>query len=183
MAVDEPEIQFTDGERAALAELRGSLKRVAEWPPESPLSFVLMLAPRTRGKLGELLLAAIAENAGIEISSAESVAYDVRLGDCRIEVKLSTEDPPRFQQVRDPREPTGTKYDFLACISGRPHGLVYWLIPANELGALMDAGDITVQHAMSDTKWFLPSRAGGDVFQPFRYDYDGFVEALKAACA
>lgn len=175
-------MQFTEGERRALASLEGSLNQVAEWPPDSPLRFVLMLAPRTRGQLGEKLLAEIAGRAGLATDAAESVAYDLRVGGQRIEVKFSTEDPPRFQQVRDPREPTGTKYDQLACISGRPHGLVYWLIPAIAVGELMDAGHITIQHAMSDTKWFLPSRAGTDAFAPFRHDYDGLVTALQSAC-
>jgi len=173
-----PEYEFSPGEVSALADLRGSLKQVAEWPPDSPLSFVLMLAPRTRGKLGEMLLAQIAADAGLMVGKTESVAYDVRLGDARCEVKFSTEDPPRFQQVRDPRAPDATKYDFLVCISGRPHGLVYWLIPAKVLGGLMDDGHVTVQHAMSDTKWFQPSRIESDVFAAFRSVYEDFVEAL-----
>jgi hypothetical protein len=172
------EFEFSPDEVRALAELRASLRQVAEWPPDSPLSFVLMLAPRTRGKLGELLLARIAADAGLATARPESVAYDVRIGDARCEVKFSTEDPPRFQQVRDPREAGATKYDYLVCISGRPHGLVYWLIPAEALGGLMDEGYITVQHAMSDTKWFLPSRTDSDVFAGFRYVYEDFVTAL-----
>lgn len=173
------EFEFAPGEVEALAELRATLKQVAEWPPESPLSFVLMLAPRTRGKLGEMLLRQIAINAGLVPGKAESVAYDVRLGSLRCEVKFSTEDPPRFQQVRDPRLDDGsTKYDYLVCVSGRPHGLVYWLIPAPALGQLMDEGHVTVQHSMSDTKWFLPSRTESDVFSAFRYLYEDFVDAL-----
>lgn len=173
--------EFSPHETEALAELRGKLKQVAEWPPDSPLSFVLMLAPPTRGKLGENLFAEIARKAGLSVSKAESVAYDLRIGGVRYEVKFSTEDPPRFQQVRDPREPNdpnATKYDYLVCISGRPHGLVYWLIPADALGGLMDDGYITVQHAMSDTKWFLPSRVASDSFAEFRYVYEDFVQAI-----
>lgn len=172
------ELEFSQGERRALEELRGTLRQVAEWPPESPLSFVLMLAPRTRGKLGEMLLRQLAEDAGLATARAESVAYDVGVGKARCEVKFSTEDPPRFQQVRDPREADGSKYDYLVCISGRPHGLVYWLIPAASLGTLMDQGHITVQHAMSDTKWFLPSRTATDAYSQFRYVYEDFVRAL-----
>ena len=175
----DPEFDFSAGEVRALSQLRSTLKQVAEWPPESPLSFVLMLASRTRGKLGEMLLRHIAEEAGMRAANAESVAYDVRIGGARCEVKFSTEDPPRFQQVRDPRlEDGATKYDYLVCISGRPHGLVYWLIPASGLGDLMDAGYVTVQHAMSDTKWFLPSRTQSDAFAGFRFTYEDFVRAL-----
>jgi hypothetical protein len=177
---DHSPYDFSDGEIRALRDLRASLKQVAEWPPDSPLSFVLMLAPRTRGKLGEMLLAQIARDGGVTIGKAESVAYDVRLGQARCEVKFSTEDPPRFQQVRDPRDDGARKYDFLVCISGRPHGLVYWLIPADALGGLMDAGHVTVQHAMSTTKWFLPSRTHSDAFASFRFVYEDFVQALAA---
>ncbi|MGI9089667.1 MAG: hypothetical protein ACR2GG_01040 [Gemmatimonadaceae bacterium] len=174
------ESDFSPGEVKALSELRGSLKQVAEWPPDSPLSFVLLLAPRTRGKLGEMLLRHIAEEAGLRAVKAESVAYDVQIGAARCEVKFSTEDPPRFQQVRDPRLESGTtKYDYLVGISGRPHGLVYWLIPASALGGLMDDGHIIIQHAMSDTKWFHPSRIDSDVFASFRFVYEDFVQALS----
>ena len=178
---DPMEYEFSEAEVSALADLRASLKQVAEWPPDSPLSFVPMLAPRTRGKLGELLLARIATDAGMTIGKAESVAYDVRIGPARCEVKFSTEDPPRFQQVRNPRQDGGTKYDYLVCISGRPHGLVYWLIPAEALGGLMDDGHITIQHAMSDTKWFRPSRTASDAFSSFRYFYEDLVPALVGA--
>jgi len=176
------DFDFSPGEIAALTDLRATLKQVAEWPPESPLSFVLMLAPRTRGKLGEMLLRQFASTAGLAIGKAESVAYDVRIDWLRCEVKFSTEDPPRFQQVRDPRAADGsTKYDYLVCISGRPHGLVYWLIPAGALGQLMTDGHIIVQHAMSNTKWFLPSRTASDVYSGFRCNDEELVEALLDA--
>jgi hypothetical protein len=178
---DEPDIEFAAGERDALLELRQSLRQVAEWPPESPVSFVLMLAPRTRGKLGELLLARYAAQAGLNVERPDSVAYDVGVGDARCEVKFSTEDPPRFQQVRDPRLADGAlKYDYIVCLSARPHGMVYWLIPATALGKLMDDGHVTVQHAMSNTKWFLPSRTASDVYSGFRHDYETLLIALQA---
>ena len=176
------DLEFSPEEIKVLLELRGTLKQVAEWPPESPLSFVLMLAPRTRGKLGEMLFAQIAQDTGLRVAKAISVAYDVGIEQKRYEVKFSTEDPPRFQQVRDPRPGDGsTKYDYLVCISGRPHGLVYWLIPADDLGVLMDEKLITVQHAMSDTKWFLPSRTESDTFAGFRYVYEDFIQALATS--
>ncbi|MBA3422297.1 MAG: hypothetical protein H0U12_10500 [Thermoleophilaceae bacterium] len=177
---DAGDAEFADGEVEALGDLRGTLRQIAEWPPDNPLSFVLMLAPRTRGKLGELLLDRYAVQAGLPTERAESVAYDRQVGRARCEVKFSTEDPPRFQQVRDPRLPNGTlKYDYLVCISARPHGLIYWLVPAQSLGELMDAGCVTVQHAMSDTKWFLPSRIESDPFSGMRHGYEDFLEALQ----
>jgi hypothetical protein len=44
----------------------------------------------------------------------------------------------------------------------------------------MDEEAITVQHAMSNTKWFLPSRTDSDAFSAFRFTYEDFVEALGA---
>lgn len=174
-------LEFADDETAVLNELRASLKQVAEWPPDSPLSFVLMLASRTRGKLGEMLVDGIAQRAGLSTGKASSVDYDRQIGSSRCEIKFSTEDPPRFQQVRDPRlSADEQKYDHLICVSGRPHGLVYWLIPAPAVGTLMEEGQITIQHAMSDTKWFLPSRTTSDAFSAFRACYEDFVAVLGA---
>ena len=67
---DETEFDFEPDELRAAEALKGTLNKVAEWPPDSPLSFVLSLASRTRGKLGEMLLAQIAEVAGIETGKA-----------------------------------------------------------------------------------------------------------------
>ncbi|MFI5009119.1 MAG: hypothetical protein ACHQDY_02465 [Solirubrobacterales bacterium] len=145
------------------------------------MSFVLTLAPRTRGKLGEMLVDSIAQRTGLSTSRASSRAYDRQIGSSRCEIKFSTEDPPRFQQVRDPRLGVDErKYDHLICVSGRPHGLAYWLIPGQAVGSLMDAGEIVIQHAMSDTKWFRPSRTSSDAFSDFRFDYEGFVQAITA---
>ena len=172
---------FDDVEVRVLANLRSSLPAISAWPLDNPLSFVLMLAPRTKGKLGELLLEHIAIAAGCSVGAAESVAYDKKVAGDRYEVKFSTEDPPRFQQVRDPRLEDDTyKYDFLLGISGRPDGLCYWLIPASELGQLMDTGHVTVQHAMSDTKWFLPSRTADDAFSEWRIAFPELTAALQA---
>lgn len=178
------EFEFSSSEVEALDEFRTTLKKVAEWPPDSPLSFVLGLAPHTKGRMAEMLLARIAQEAGLTTAKAESREYDVGVASLRCEVKFSTEDPPRFQQVRDPRRPNGSmKYDYLVGISGRPHGLLYWLIPADALGTLMDQGHVTIQHAMSDTKWFFPSLDEGDVFSAYRYLYKDFSLALEEAAS
>lgn len=83
--------------------------------------------------------------------------------------------------MRDPRLDDGSlKYDYLLCISGRPHGLAYWLFPAAVVGELMDDRLIVVQHAMSDTKWFFPSRSETDSFAAYRHAYEDLIEALGA---
>lgn len=58
--------------------------------------------------------------------------------------------------------------------------MVYWVFPADDLGALMDEGAIIVQHAMSDTKWFFPSRRDDDAFRDWRLDYSRFKNWLQS---
>lgn len=176
---------FDPEEARYLQHLKDKLRRVEEWPLDSPLAFVIHLASRTKGKLGELFLDEIATGLAIETQPSGSpdfdrvvVAPDGRM--IRIETKFSTEDPPRFQQVRDPRLGEGRlKYDYLVCLSGRPEGMVYWVFSADELGALMDQREIKVQHQMSDAKWFFPSRTETDAFSPYRRDYAGFKAWLS----
>jgi hypothetical protein len=81
--IEDFDIEFAPDEVAALDELRSTLKQVAEWPPESPLSFVLMLAPRTRGKLGEMLVDSIAQRAGLSTGKASPAADDRQIGASR----------------------------------------------------------------------------------------------------
>lgn len=177
---------FDANEIRVLGELENQLRRVEVWPVDSPLGFVIHLAPRTRGKLGEMLLDGLASVAGRTTAPGGTADFDRKIiaeggGAIRVESKFSTEDPPRFQQVRDPRLLDGTfKYDFLFCISGRPEGLVYWVMSAADVATAMDAGQMIVQHAMSDTKWFFPSRtAQDDYFAPFRCDFDAVADWLR----
>ncbi|MFN8186921.1 MAG: hypothetical protein U0R69_07575 [Gaiellales bacterium] len=169
-----------------LQSLEQKLRRVEEWPLDSPLAFVIHLASRTKGKLGELFLDEIATGLAIETQPSGSADFDRTIVGpdgrrIRVETKFSTEDPPRFQQVRDPRLAEGRlKYDQLVCLSGRPEGMVYWVFSAEELGALMDEEAIRIQHAMSETKWFFPSRTAIDAFTPYRRDYAGFKAWLAS---
>ena len=167
---------FDPEEAAYLGELEVELRRVEEWPVDSPLGFVIHLAPHTRGKLGEHLVAKIATKLGVVNSPSGSADYDLAVtrpsGPTKVEVKFSTEDPPRFQQVRDPRRQEVMKYDAVVCLSGRPEGLVYWVIDAPNVASLIDSGAITIQHQDSNTHWFYPSRnAAADPFSGYRRDF------------
>jgi hypothetical protein len=161
-------VPFDPEEASYLGELEQQLRRVEAWPIDSPLGFVIHLAPRTRGVLGEHLLRMVATKQGVPNAPSRSVDFDVLVsrpsGAAKVEVKFSTEDPPRFQQVRDPRRNGTMKYDALVCISGRPDGLVYWVIEAADVASLLDSGQITVQHQDSHTHWFMPSRLANDSF-------------------
>ena len=137
-------VAFHPEEARYLQSLEQKLRRVEEWPLDSPLAFVIHLASRTKGRLGELFLDEIATGLAIETQPSGSPDFDRTIvrpdgRRIRVETKFSTEDPPRFQQVRDPRLGEGRlKYDQLVCLSGRPEGMVYWVFSAEELGVLMD---------------------------------------------
>ncbi|MHB1534855.1 MAG: hypothetical protein ACYC1D_09655 [Acidimicrobiales bacterium] len=169
------EVPFDPEEAAYLGELELELRRVEEWPVDSPLGFVIHLAPRTRGKLGEHLVAKIATKLGVVNTPSASADFDLaitrRSGLTKAEVKFSTEDPPRFQQVRDPRRQGAMKYDALVCLSGRPEGLLYWVLEAHAVASLIDSGAIYIQHQDSNTHWFYPSRLAQDGFAAYRRDF------------
>ena len=176
---------FDPREVRVLSELERQLRRVEEWPIDSPLAFVVHLAPRTRGKLGEMLLDGLAVAAGRTTAPGGTPDFDRKVisdrQDVRVESKFSTEDPPRFQQIRDPRLADGTlMYDFLFCISGRPEGLVYWVLSAADVATAMDAGQMINQHRDSTTKWFFPSRtAYDDYFATYRCAVDAVADWLR----
>jgi hypothetical protein len=182
-------VPFDPEEARYLHDLEERLRRVEEWPLDSPLAFVIHLASRTKGRLGELFLDEIADGIGLRTRASGSADFDRFVvcpdgGTLRIETKFSTEDPPRFQQVRNPILGGGRlKYDHLVCLSGRPEGMTYWVFEAKELSELMESGSIKVQHAMSDTRWFFPRRRGEDEFSAYRLDYAGFKEWLRSLCA
>lgn len=102
-------MSFQPEEALVLGDLERDLRRVVEWPLDSPLAFVIHLAPRTRGKVGELLISRLAVSLGLQCAASGSADFDLLIGRpsgrVRTEIKFSTEDPPRFQQVRNPRRP------------------------------------------------------------------------------
>jgi hypothetical protein len=176
-------VPFDPEEANYLRELEMELRRVEEWPVDSPLGFVIHLAPRTRGKLGEHLVGKIAAKLGVPSTPSGSPDFDRLIsrksGTTRVEVKFSTEDPPRFQQVRDPRRQGTMKYDVLLCVSGRPEGLTYWILDARDVGTLIDSGAIIIQHQDSNTHWFYPSRTAQDAYAAFRMNFQQLKKWLE----
>lgn len=174
---------YSDIEIQALRKLESELRRVEEWPSDSPLAFVVHLAPRTRGTLGEKLVSAVAAMAGVKTTPSGSAEFDRyvsrRAGDDRVEVKFSTEDPPRFQQIRDPRRDGFHKYDYLLCVSGRPDSILYWIISAADVARMVDEGIIYQQHQDSTTNWCFPSRTEADDLASYRGDASMLVRWLR----
>ena len=142
----------------------------AEWQT-SPLRDLVTAAPSTKGRFAREVIGRLAAAAGVSFASvAGSAGSRRRVGATVCEIKLSTEDPPRFQQVRPP----GDAYDCLIGIGAHPHDLVYWVIPADDVQSLIDEGAIGYQHA--DTSlWFFPQTVDEDEFSPYRADAAGVV--------
>lgn len=176
-------MRFDPQESRLLKEIERGLRRVAEWPLDSPLAFVVGLASGTKGRLGKLILAAIAKSVGVESKPSRTPFFDLLLlcptGATRTEVKFSTELPPRFQQIRNPRTKEGLKYDALVCLSGRPDGLVYWVLEAGDVEEHITAGRIARQHQDSESYWFFPSRDDNDAFAGHRTDLAGLKTWLR----
>ena len=52
-----------------------------------------------------------------------------------------------------------------------------------EVAEAMDATEMVVQHAMSNTKWFFPSRtAPDDFYASYRRDYESVSAWFGALC-
>ena len=98
----------------------------------------------------------------------------VQVGSAACEIKFSTEDPPRFQQVRLPSD----GYDYLVGIGAHPHDLVYWVIPAEDLQKLIDEGWISYQHAETSL-WFFPQTIDSDSFAPYRMTAEEVVAKFR----
>ena len=73
----------------------------------------------------------------------------------RVELKASSQEPPNFQQIRDPKMTNKSaltnEYDVLLCISVANTGLRWWIIPADDIPQLINDGFITLQHGGQKT--------------------------------
>lgn len=174
-AEEEPEMAFDPLEDEVISGFDASREVGAEWEG-SPLKELVAAAPSTKGRFAREIIARLAAAAGMSFSSVAGAAGSRRrVGTIVCEIKLSTEDPPRFQQVRPPHD----AYDCLIGIGAHPHDLVYWVIPAEDVQTLIDRGAIGYQHA--DTSlWFFPHTVDDDEYSAYRTDAAGVVERFKA---
>lgn len=174
---------FEPQELEIIGTLEQELTPAADWPADSPLSFVRRLPPASRGRFGARVISALAEVAGVPAEPSGSDDFTLRItrpnGPVRVAVKFSTEDPPRFQQVRNPHHADGYKYDWLVCVSGRPTELMYWAIPAAVVDQLIHDEHIRIQHQDSETHWFFPSRTADDPFSGQRLSMEGLLAWIR----
>jgi hypothetical protein len=168
-------VAFHQLETEVIAAFRASRPIGAEWD-DSPLRSLLPTAPATKASFARRIIERLAAEAGVSVNSLPGRAGSRRkIGNSVCEIKFSTEDPARFQQVRPPTE----GYDHLIAIGAHPRDLVYWVIPAADVLKLIDEGHITYQHA-EDSLWFFPEAAGNDPFASYRTDADGVIAAFAS---
>lgn len=142
----------------------------------SELRDLLLTAPTTKASFARKLIERLAKAAGVGVQSVPGrVGSRRRIGRCVCEMKFSTEDPARFQQVRPPSD----GYEYLIGIGAHPKDFVYWLLPHADVQGLIDDGDIYYQHA--DTSlWFRPETVEIDRFSSYRMDAGELIDAFRA---
>lgn len=107
-------------------------------------------------------------------------------GHVRIELKASTEEQPRFQQIRHPRmtnpSAPGYEYDALVCLHVSNAGLEWWIVPAGEVLHGIESGEISPQHGgrkvASGTYWVQMNDENRARFAAFQVSSQQLRQAL-----
>jgi hypothetical protein len=156
-------------------DFSGARELGSEWTG-SPLYELVLAASSTKSAFARNVVASLATEAGVDFAGVPGRTGGRRkAGKMVCEIKFSTELPARFQQVRPPDD----GYDYLLGIGAHPDSLVYWLIPAADVEALIEQKEISVQHA-STSLWFFPHATQPDAFSPFRMNAEGLIDALRS---
>ena len=146
----------------------------SEWE-NSPLKELVVAAPATKGRFAREIIEQLAAAADDTFGQVPGhPGSRVQVGSAACEIKFSTEDPPRFQQVRLPSD----GYDYLVGIGAHPQDLVYWVIPAEDVQKLIDEGWISYQHAETSL-WFFPQTSDADAFAPYRMGAEGVIAKFR----
>jgi len=168
-------VPFQEVESDVIASFNATRELGREWDG-SPLRDLVLAAPSTKGRFAREIVGRLAAAAGVPFTNvAGTYGNRRRVGSKVCEIKLSTEDSARFQQVRPP---VGA-YDYLLGLGVHPHDLVYWVIPADDVQRFIDDGIIEYQHA--DTSlWFFPATVDDDDFSAYRTNAEGVIELFKS---
>lgn len=100
----------------------------------SPFEWILRVPSRTKGAIGEALVAGWAATKGFDVVRSRNSDADRIINGHRIEIKMSTlwkAGGFKFQQIRD------QEYDFLLCLGLAPFNAQAWLIPKAVLNKLV----------------------------------------------
>ena len=120
---------MSDKEFDAFASIADSvksdyIKKDNPWV-DSPFSWIMNLPPRSRGKLGEKLIASWCAARGLDTNRVGDSDADIIINGNRVEVKFSTlweSGIYAFQQIRD------QEYDQLVCLGISPEKGHCWVL-------------------------------------------------------
>jgi len=122
-----------------------------------------------------MLIERLGQEAGVSVARVPGRRGSrFTVGRAVCELKFSTEEPPRFQQVRPPTD----GYEYLIGIGARPDRFCYWFMAAEDVTRMIADGLIAFQHAKTSC-WFFPSATRRDEFSRFRHDTKGVIKKLR----
>ncbi len=126
--ISDPEVQILAGLAATLAP---DYARAIDDPwLGSPFQWILAVPSRTKGAIGEALVAGWCAAKGFDVVRSRSSQADRIVHGHRIEIKFSTlwkNGGYKFQQLRD------QDYDYAFCLGVSPFDAHAWLIPKTVL--------------------------------------------------
>lgn len=144
----------------------------------SPFGWILKLPSRTKGAIGEKLVARWAEGEGFDVRRSPSRDADRIINGHRIEVKMSTlwaTGGFKFQQIRE------QEYDYCLCIGLMPQDAKAWLLPKSVLREYVIGH--TPQHTGSggsETFWLgFPADAPPAWMLPYGSSLDEVADQLR----
>lgn len=116
---------------------------------DSPLLWIKLLSPATKGKLGKRLISQWCGLHGLEVNKAKDSDADLVINNKKIEIKFSVlwdNGTYAFEQIRD------QDYHYIICLGISPHQAHCWVIK-KEL-AWINAKPQHTGRAGQETKWF-----------------------------
>jgi len=126
--IDDPEVQAL---AAIAATIEPDYARDADDPWNgSPFQWILSLPSRSRGAVGEALVAGWCAAKGFDVVRSPDSQADRVIAGKRVEVKFSTlwkSGVFKFQQIRD------QNYDYCFCLGLSPFDAQAWLLPKDIL--------------------------------------------------
>lgn len=132
----------------------------------SPFEWIRRVPSRSKGAIGEVLVANWATTNGFTVDAPKNSGHDRIIGGHKIEIKMSTlwkSGTFKFQQIRD------QDYEFAFCVGISPFQVEAWLLPKKVLQEFVigHMGQHTGAGG-SDTSW-ISFRAGKpfDWMQPY----------------
>lgn len=145
----------------------------------SPFGWILKLPSRTKGAVGEKLVAKWAENQGFQVKRSTNSDADRIINGHRIEIKMSTlwgTGGFKFQQIRE------QEYDYCLCLGLMPQDARAWLLPKDLLRQYV-IGHMP-QHtgsAGSDTFWLgFPADRPFDWMDGYGGTLDDVADAFRS---